>query len=149
MMGRHVQAVVTWIEGYAYERIPPHSFVMLGAKKEVFHNDSEGTMTASQRSGRYLLRAFVPHPLPPDPPLRLDTVLPRPPRTGKQQIASLAILGDDRPNWRPSTFGYTLWGCVLRLDFPTVKLLDYDPAILATHTNPCATVVLAHHCRNY
>lgn len=62
----------------------------------------------------------------------------------RQQIASLAILGDDRPNWRPATFGYTLWGCALRLDFPTVKLLDYDPAILDASTNPCATVVLAH-----
>lgn len=62
----------------------------------------------------------------------------------RQQIASFAILGDDRPNWRPSTFGYTLWRCALRLDFPTVKLLDYDLAILEASTNPCATVVLAH-----
>src|SRR5215213_4124609 len=40
-------------------------------------------MAASQRSGRYLVRAtspepfraFVPHPLPPDPPLQLDMEL--------------------------------------------------------------------------
>lgn len=62
----------------------------------------------------------------------------------RRQIASLAILGDDRPGWRPATFGYTLWGCQLDLRFPTVKLLDYDLAILEASTNPCATVVLAH-----
>src|SRR5262245_27536259 len=62
----------------------------------------------------------------------------------RRQVASFAILGDDRPTWRPSTFGYSVWGCALRLDFPTVKLLDYDPAILEASTNPCATVVLAH-----
>lgn len=62
----------------------------------------------------------------------------------RRQIASLAILGDDRANWRPMRFGYTLWGSQLELRFPTVKLLDYDLAILERSANPCATVVLAH-----
>ena len=62
----------------------------------------------------------------------------------RRQIASLAILGDERANWRPARFGYTLWGSEIELRFPTVKLLDYDLAILERSTNPCATVVLAH-----
>lgn len=62
----------------------------------------------------------------------------------QRQVASLAILGDDRAGWRPTSFGYTLWGCDLRIAFPTVKLLDYDLAILGASANPCATVVLAH-----
>jgi hypothetical protein len=62
----------------------------------------------------------------------------------RRQIASLAILGDDRASWRPARFGYTLWGSRIELRFPTVKLLDYDLAILETNPNPRATVVLAH-----
>ena len=62
----------------------------------------------------------------------------------RRQIASLAILGDERSSWRPSSFSYDLWGCALNLAFPTVKLLDYDLAILESSTNPCATIVLAH-----
>lgn len=62
----------------------------------------------------------------------------------RRQIASTAILGDDRANWWPARFGYTLWESQIELRFPTVKLLDYDLAILERSTNPCATVVLAH-----
>ncbi len=62
----------------------------------------------------------------------------------RRPIASLAILGDDRASWRPARFGYTLWGSQIELRFPTVKLLDYDLAILERSANPCATVVLAH-----
>jgi hypothetical protein len=62
----------------------------------------------------------------------------------RRQIVSFAILGDDRPHWRPAGFGYERWGCALNLTFPVVKLLDYDPAALETNANPCATVVLAH-----
>jgi len=62
----------------------------------------------------------------------------------RRQIASLAILGDDRVSWRPARFGYTLWGSQIEPQFLTVKLLDYDLAILERSANPCATVVLAH-----
>lgn len=62
----------------------------------------------------------------------------------RRQIISLAILGDERQHWRPSSFGYELWGCTLARTFPTVKLLDFDLAILERDNNPCATVVLAH-----
>jgi hypothetical protein len=62
----------------------------------------------------------------------------------RRQIVSFAILGDDRPNWRPVAFGYERWGCALNLTFPIVKLLDYNPAVLETDPNPCATIVLAH-----
>jgi hypothetical protein len=43
------------------------------------------------------------------------------------QIVSLAILGDDRSNWRPETFWDELWGCEATFRFPMVKLLDYEP----------------------
>jgi hypothetical protein len=63
-----------------------------------------------------------------------------------RMVISLAVLGDERRNWRPDHFGYSLWGCTVRLDFPVVKLLDYADAAdaLEASTNPFATVVLAH-----
>jgi len=63
-----------------------------------------------------------------------------------RMVASLAILGDDRFQWRPEGFGYRLWGCELGFRFPTVKLLDYvaDAEALEANSNPFAMVVLAH-----
>ncbi|WP_448573507.1 hypothetical protein [Trichothermofontia sp.] len=61
-------------------------------------------------------------------------------------IASLAVLGDDNPNWRPNTFNSELWGCRNDFRFPIVKLLDYgqDWAALEASSNPFAIVVMAH-----
>ena len=63
-----------------------------------------------------------------------------------QKVASFAILGDDRPEWRPDRFGYELWGTHVGIRFPTAKLLDYarDEAALDSNANPIAVVVLAH-----
>jgi hypothetical protein len=64
----------------------------------------------------------------------------------RRQIVSLAVLGDERPAWRPDSFGYGLWDCTLTFTFPVVKLLDYSQrrADLVASRNPFATVVLAH-----
>ena len=61
-------------------------------------------------------------------------------------IVSLAILSDNRPHWRPSNFGYEMWGCKIQLDFPAVKLLDYKKNWdnLEQNDNPFAIVVMAH-----
>ncbi|HJT33573.1 MAG TPA: hypothetical protein VJ783_16125 [Pirellulales bacterium] len=63
-----------------------------------------------------------------------------------RRVASFAILGDNRPGWRPNHFGYELWGTKVGIQFSTAKLLDYaaDEAALASNPNPFAVVVLAH-----
>lgn len=63
-----------------------------------------------------------------------------------RRVASLAVLTDNQPQWRPSAFGYELWGCRVGLEFPVVKLLDYkdDWATLESNSNPFAIVVMAH-----
>ncbi len=63
-----------------------------------------------------------------------------------RRVASFAILGDDRPGWRPDRFGYELWGTKVGIQFSTAKLLDYgaDEAALELSPNPFAAVVLAH-----
>lgn len=61
-------------------------------------------------------------------------------------VVSLAVLGDERPSWRPDQFGYSLWGCDVGIHFPVVKLLDLaqDLAALEASANPFAVLVLAH-----
>jgi hypothetical protein len=63
-----------------------------------------------------------------------------------RDVASLAVLADTAPEWRPSSFEVGRWGSRLGLTFPTVKLLDLAPrqAELEADANPFAIVVLAH-----
>ncbi|PDV97989.1 DUF4351 domain-containing protein, partial [Candidatus Chloroploca asiatica] len=62
----------------------------------------------------------------------------------RRPVISLAVLSDDQPGWHPRSFGYAEAGCVVRLDFPTVKLLDLDLALLEASRNPIAMVILIH-----
>jgi hypothetical protein len=61
-------------------------------------------------------------------------------------VVSFAVLGDDRPGWRPNRFRYGRWGCKAGIRFPVAKLLDYaaDIPALESNPNPFAAVVLAH-----
>jgi hypothetical protein len=61
-------------------------------------------------------------------------------------VASLAVLADDDPSWRPTEFRNTLFGCEAGLRLPAVKLLDFaaHEAELEASDNPFAKVVLAH-----
>ena len=63
-----------------------------------------------------------------------------------REVASLAVLGDDNPRWRPDCFGYSRWGLHAGIRFPVVKLLDYTEhgERLQESRNPFAMVVLAH-----
>jgi hypothetical protein len=63
-----------------------------------------------------------------------------------KSVASLAVLADDEPNWRPGEFRQTLFGCETGIRFPTVKLLDLaaKEAELEASANPFSKVVLAH-----
>ena len=61
-------------------------------------------------------------------------------------VASLAVLADDSATWRPSAFGWELFGCRLILEYPLIKLLDYAPRLeaLLQDPNPFALVTAAH-----
>jgi hypothetical protein len=64
----------------------------------------------------------------------------------QREIASLAILGDERETWRPHPFQAELWGCRVQFEYPMIKLLDYAPrwAELEESRNPFAVAVMAH-----
>jgi hypothetical protein len=61
-------------------------------------------------------------------------------------VASLAVLADDDPSWRPTAFHNSLFDCEAGIRFPAVKLLDFaaHEAMLEESANPFAKVVLAH-----
>lgn len=63
----------------------------------------------------------------------------------KQPICSLAILGDWRSNWRPSSQENRLWNCRWTFEYGVVKLLDYHNRLpeLECSTNPFALLVAA------
>lgn len=64
----------------------------------------------------------------------------------EQPIASLALLTDDQPRWRPEHFGYRSLGCELALNYPVAKLTDWvgSEHRLADDRNPFALLTLAH-----
>ncbi len=63
----------------------------------------------------------------------------------KQPVASLVLLADEDPNWRPNAFHNQLLGTKMGISFATAKLLDYaSREDLETSPNPFALVTLAH-----
>ncbi|WP_416350934.1 Rpn family recombination-promoting nuclease/putative transposase [Rivularia sp. UHCC 0363] len=66
-------------------------------------------------------------------------------RYGKQ-VASFAVLGDTQESWRPKEYSYELWGSRASLQFPVIKLLDYEANWnqLEASENPFAVIVMAH-----
>ena len=63
-----------------------------------------------------------------------------------KQIVSLAILGDERSNWRPAHYNSFLWGCKLDFHFPIIKLIDYEENWdnLESSENPFAVIIMAY-----
>ena len=64
----------------------------------------------------------------------------------RRPIASMALLADDAPNWKPQEYRFEVLGCKHTLEFPVAKLLDYagQEAALQDDPNPFALVTLAH-----
>jgi len=64
----------------------------------------------------------------------------------KRPVASLAILADDNPKWRPSSYSHELWGCSTEFRFPAVKILSYKKSLksLVKSGNVFGIAVAAH-----
>ncbi len=59
-------------------------------------------------------------------------------------IVTLVIFGDESHKWQPQEYQRELWGCKVKFEFPTIKLIDYNVSELEQIDNPFAIVVLAH-----
>ena len=64
----------------------------------------------------------------------------------QKPVVSLAILGDERTNWRPNRFRYGFAGSEVTIKFLIAKLLDYESrwSELESSLNPFAMIVMAH-----
>ncbi len=64
----------------------------------------------------------------------------------RRPVASMAVLADDTPSWKPQEFSFEVLGCKHSLQFPVAKLLDYANRAesLEVDPNPFALVTLAH-----
>ncbi|HXT35813.1 MAG TPA: hypothetical protein VN837_09575 [Chloroflexota bacterium] len=62
------------------------------------------------------------------------------------EVVSLAVLADERANWRPQQYTTSRWGCSLDFRYPLVKLADWRERTeeLSASAHPFATVLLAH-----
>ncbi len=56
------------------------------------------------------------------------------------------MLGDEKKKWLPREYSYSRWGCQLTLEFPVVKLLDYEEnwELLVENNNPFAVIIMAY-----
>ena len=59
-------------------------------------------------------------------------------------VIGLAILGDDRPSWKPNCYSYGLGDSELKYKFAVKKLLDYEWEELKANKNPFTMMVMAH-----
>jgi hypothetical protein len=61
-------------------------------------------------------------------------------------VVSLAILGDEKPQWRPSNYSYGYGKSQVSINFEIAKLLDYEAKweSLERSENPFSKVVMAH-----
>jgi len=64
----------------------------------------------------------------------------------RSHVISVAILGDENPDWRPEIYHWEKDGCELTFKFRLIKLLDWRGRELELfeHANPFALFVLAH-----
>jgi hypothetical protein len=62
------------------------------------------------------------------------------------EVVSLVVLGDNDPDWRPTSFGYSRWRFNTNTEYPMVKLLDFLPRWdeLERSLNLFAVVIMAH-----
>jgi predicted transposase YdaD len=92
-----------------------------------------------------LLHVEVQAQRDPDFPRRMFDYYSRICQRYNRPVASLAILVDSHPDWKPSSHEQSLWGCKARFEFPVFKLLELAnaEAHLLENPNPFAVVVLA------
>jgi hypothetical protein len=61
-----------------------------------------------------------------------------------ERVVSLAVLADHSPRFRPGPYEQGTWGCRIRFEYPTCKLLDLSDEVLEREDNPAAIVIAAH-----
>ena len=93
-----------------------------------------------------LIHVEVQNQKDPDLPRRMYQYQHRIADRYERRVVGLAVLGDTHPNWHPRAYEEETWGCRLRYEFLTCKLLDFaaKPGWLEQSENAVAMVIAAH-----
>jgi hypothetical protein len=59
-------------------------------------------------------------------------------------VVSMAVLADERRDWRPAFYQHEHWGCRLRFEYLICKLIDIPAQQLEQQNNAAALVIAAH-----
>jgi predicted transposase YdaD len=59
-------------------------------------------------------------------------------------VVSMAVLADERVDWKPSVYEAEHWGCRLRFEYLVCKLIEIPPRRLEQEDNPAAVVIAAY-----
>jgi len=64
----------------------------------------------------------------------------------KRPVASLAVLADEHKEWKPTSFGFSVLGFKLGIEFPIAKLTDYEDKLdeLLASDNAFGLITAAH-----
>ena len=136
---------INWAKGV---QLLSKEFQKIVRRSELGRRNVDVLVQVWSKSGQehwVLLHVEVQAQRDPDFPRRMFDYYTRICQRYNRPVASLAILADAHPRWKPDVFRQALWGCESQLRFPVCKLLDLaktERQLLRT-ANPFAIVVLA------
>jgi predicted transposase YdaD len=136
---------INWAKGV---QLLSKEFQKIVRRSELGRRNVDVLVQVWSRQGReewVLLHVEVQAQRDPDFPRRMFDYHSRICQRYQRPVASLAILADAQPRWKPTRFRQALWGCESELRFPVCKLRDLvrNEAALLRNPNPFAIVVLA------
>jgi len=134
---------IDWAQGY---QLLDKELRRVTRDAELGHRDADILVRLTRNSGSVewlLIHVEVQSQKDPEFPRRMYVYHHRIYDKYGRDVVSLAILGDEDPEWRPDQYHRGLWGCSNRFVFPMRKLLDF-PMEVTKPQNPFSWLVVAH-----
>ena len=139
----HIWADIDWSLGYTKL---DKELNKLSARGALGRRNVDALVKVTRLSGQeewVLIHLEVQSQVDPDFEARMALYHCRIRDSYNRDVCSLAILGDEVPGWRPTSFQRDLWGCRHTLRFPIRKLLDF-PKFARKPANPFSWLVASH-----
>src|SRR5450756_316470 len=139
----HIAQRINWAKGV---QLLSKEFQKIVRRSEIGRRSVDVLVQVWSVEGReqwVLLHVEVQVQRDPEFPRRMFDYYSRICQRYNRPVASLAILADAHPGWKPALFQQALWGCESQLRFPVCKLLDLskNEAELLQNPNPFACLL--------
>jgi YD repeat-containing protein len=141
-----VHAGINWTKGYESLDKELHQIVRAARSRKGLADKLFKVWRSTGEETWLLVHIEVQGEPEDDFPLRMFRYNTRAFDRYNRTVVSLAVLTDERPDWRPHRFEYGDWGATTAIRFLTAKLLDWRgrEAELEASANPFVQVVFAH-----